>query len=202
MALFLAQSGTMNYKLILGSQSPRRQQLLRELGLSYTTRVISTEEKFPADLDVGDIAEYIARDKGKAHSSSIAPDELVITADTVVALDQQVLAKPKDLTDARAMLQQLSDQTHRVISGVCLTTRQGQHSFSDCTTVYFNRLTSAEIDYYVEQYQPLDKAGSYAIQEWIGMIGIRRIEGSYFNVVGLPVEKLYRALQEYSLIQA
>ena len=189
----------MNYKLILGSQSPRRQQLLQELGLSYTVRVISTDETYPPGLDAHEIAEYLAREKGKAHLVSLAQDELVITADTTVVLDQQVLNKPTDLPDAVRMLQQLSGQAHQVITGVCFTTTEGQKSFSDHTTVYFAKLTSEEIDHYVEKYRPLDKAGGYAIQEWIGMVGITRIEGSYFNVVGLPVEKCYRVLRSYRL---
>ena len=199
MVLYLALLKMMNYKLILGSQSPRRQQLLHDLGFSYSIRVISTGEEFPPSMPVADVAEYLAIEKGKAHLPSLAPNELVITADTTVVLDNDILNKPSDLPDAVRMLEQLSDRTHRVISGVCLTTTTSQQSFSDETTVIFNKLTTAEINYYVEKYRPLDKAGGYAIQEWIGMIGITSIEGSYFNVVGLPVERLYRTLQKYSL---
>lgn len=189
----------MNYSLILGSQSPRRQQLMEELGFSFTTRVISTEELFPSSLGVDQIAEYLAVEKGKAHLPSMRPHELVVTADTTVVLNQQVLNKPKDLPDAIHMLQQLSGCAHQVITGVCLTTLDGQQSFSDRTKVYFTKLMESEIDYYVKKFRPLDKAGGYAIQEWIGMIGINRIEGSYYNVVGLPVEKLYQALKDYNL---
>ncbi|MGD1893074.1 MAG: Maf family protein [Cyclobacteriaceae bacterium] len=189
----------MKYKLILGSQSPRRQQLLRDLGYSFTTRVISTDEVFPQDMPTNQVAEYLAQEKGKAHIKSIATNELVITADTTVVLGQQVLNKPADLTEAKEMLRLLSGKAHQVISGVCLTTQQEQLSFSDTTTVYLSALSSDEIDYYVNTYQPLDKAGGYAIQEWIGKTGISRIEGSFYNVVGLPTEKLYQALKEYSL---
>lgn len=199
MALYSVQFATMKYKLILGSQSPRRQQLLRDLGYSFTTRVISTDEVFPQDMPTNQVAEYLAQEKGKAHIKSIATNELVITADTTVVLGQQVLNKPADLTEAKEMLRLLSGKAHQVISGVCLTTQQEQLSFSDTTTVYLSALSSDEIDYYVNTYQPLDKAGGYAIQEWIGKTGISRIEGSFYNVVGLPTEKLYQALKEYSL---
>jgi septum formation protein len=189
----------MKYKLILGSQSPRRQQLLRDLGYLFTTRIISTDEDFPTDMPANRVAEYLAQEKGKAHLASVAPNELVITADTTVVLGQQVLNKPENLADAKEMLQLLSGQAHQVVSGVCLTTQQKRLSFSDSTTVYFRPLSSDEIDYYVNTYHPLDKAGGYAIQEWIGKAGISRIEGSYYNVVGLPTEKLYQALKKYSL---
>nr|WKN37656.1 Maf family nucleotide pyrophosphatase [Tunicatimonas sp. TK19036] len=189
----------MKYKLILGSQSPRRQQLLKDLGFSYTVRVISTEETFPSAMPVSNVAEYLAVEKGNAHISSLAADELVVTADTTVVLDNEILNKPQDLPDAARMLQKLSNRTHQVISGVCLSTKTSQQSFSDQTTVRFAKLTATEIDYYVNKFRPLDKAGGYAIQEWIGMIGITNIEGSYFTVMGLPVEKLYRALQTYQL---
>ena len=189
----------MKYKLILGSQSPRRQQLLSDLGYSFTTRVISTDEKFPTDMLASRVAEFLAQEKGKAHVALMGTDELVITADTTVVLGQQVLNKPGNLTEAKQMLGLLSGKAHQVVSGVCLTTHRGQRSFSDSTTVYFNPLSTEEIGYYVNVFQPLDKAGSYAIQEWIGKMGIARIEGSYYNVVGLPTEKLYQALKAYSL---
>jgi len=197
--LYSVQFATMKYKLILGSQSPRRQQLLRDLGYLFSTRVISIDEEFPADIPVNRVAEYLARKKGKAHIPSIVANELVITADTTVILNRQVLNKPDHLDKAKEMLHLLSGQAHQVVSGVCLTTQQKQLSFSDSTTVYFRPLSSEEIDYYVNASQPLDKAGGYAIQEWIGKVGITRIEGSYYNVVGLPTEKLFQALKSYSL---
>ena len=196
MALYLALSMTKNYKLILGSQSPRRHQIMQDLGISFTTRIISIDEHFPEDLAVNHIAEYLAQEKGKAHLSSLAYDELVITADTTVVVDEQVLNKPSNTTEAAAMLKQLSGRSHQVISGVCLTTQQWQRSFSEQTTVHFIPLTQEEVSFYIETYQPYDKAGGYAIQEWIGMIGISRIEGSYFNVVGLPVNRLYHELKQ------
>ncbi|WKN41980.1 Maf family nucleotide pyrophosphatase [Tunicatimonas pelagia] len=189
----------MNYKLILGSQSPRRQQLMQELGFIFTTRVISIDEDFPEDLAVEQVAEYLAIEKGKAHLDSIAADELVITADTTVVVGQEVLNKPLSAEEARTMLRKLSGCSHHVISGVCLTTQQWQRSFSEQTMVHFASLTAEEISFYVEKYQPLDKAGGYAIQEWIGMIGISGIEGSYFNVVGLPVHQLYQTLKKVIL---
>ncbi|MEO0331399.1 MAG: Maf family nucleotide pyrophosphatase [Bacteroidota bacterium] len=188
-----------NYKLILGSQSPRRQQLMQELGTPFTTRIISIDEQFLGYLTVDRIAEYLAQEKGKAHLDSLADDELVITADTTVVVDQQVLNKPKDAAEADVMLNQLSGRSHQVISGVCLTTQQWQRSFSEQTTVHFVSLTQKEVAFYIERYRPYDKAGGYAIQEWIGMIGISRIEGSYFNVVGLPVNRLYHELKQIGL---
>lgn len=185
----------MKYKLILGSQSPRRQQLMHELGFPCSTRVISIDEIFPSDLAAENVAEYLAVKKGKAHLDSLTSSELVVTADTTVIIEQDVLNKPQSVDEAQTMLQKLSGREHRVISGVCLTTLQWQHHFSEQTTVYFAPLTDSEISFYIEKYQPFDKAGGYAIQEWIGMIGITRIEGSYFNVVGLPVQRLYQELK-------
>ncbi len=195
-ALFSALFAMMNYKLILGSQSPRRQQLMHELGFAFTTRVISIEEHFPADLAIEQVARYLAIEKGKAHFNSLATDELVVTADTTVVVEQEVLNKPQSAEEAHIMLRKLSGRSHQVISGVCLTTQQWQSSFSEQTTVHFAPLTDEEISFYIEKYQPFDKAGGYAIQEWIGMIGIVRIVGSHFNVVGLPVHRLYQELKK------
>ena len=186
----------MKYKLILGSQSPRRQQLMHELGFPFSTRVISVDESFPANLTAENVAEYLATKKGKAHLNSLASGELVVTADTTVIIEQEVLNKPQSVEEAQTMLRKLSGRPHRVVSGVCLTTQQWQYHFSEQTTVHFALLTDSEISFYIEKYQPFDKAGGYAIQEWIGMIGITHIEGSYFNVVGLPVQRLYQELKK------
>ena len=185
-----------NYKLILASGSPRRQQLLREARLAFTTRVVPVDEDYPPDLNPERVAEYLSEKKGRAYQSLIQDDELVITADTTVVVDHEVLNKPADSAEAYRMLVILSGKAHQVITGVSLTRTASVHTFSDTTHVYFRELSEAEIRFYVEDFRPFDKAGGYAIQEWIGMIGIEKIEGSYFNVVGLPVEKLYRELSK------
>ncbi len=185
----------MNYKLILASNSPRRQQLLQQLGVRFTVKTKPVDEYYPDELPPEEVAEYLARKKGSAYQTDLSEDELIITADTVVVVDTTILNKPADDQQAKQMLTKLSGRSHQVITGVCLTTRQTQISCKDTTNVFFRKLTDPEIDYYICQYQPYDKAGGYAIQEWIGMVGITHIEGSYFNVVGLPVEKLYRQLR-------
>lgn len=186
----------MKYKLILASNSPRRQQLLRELGLNYDIKTKIVDEVFPEDMPASEVAEYLAKKKGSAYQSDLSDNELVITADTTVVTGTTILNKPADEEEAKYMLELLSGKSHQVITGVCLTTQQSQISFRDTTTVFFRTLTEKEIEYYIRQYQPFDKAGGYAIQEWIGMTGIVKIEGSYFNVVGLPVEKLYKFLRD------
>ena len=183
-----------NYNIILASQSPRRQQLLQDLGIAFSLRSIPVDEDYPATLAPEQVALFLAEKKGKVYQSGLSVDELVVTADTTVVVEDTVLNKPANASEATAMLTQLSGKVHQVITGVCLTTADRVSSFSDTTRVFFRTLRLTEIDYYVTHYKPYDKAGGYAIQEWIGMIGIEKIEGSYFNVVGLPVEKLYRAL--------
>ena len=186
-----------NYKLILASNSPRRRELLAGLGLEFEVRVLSgIDESYPADLSGGDIPLYISREKAAAYRSSLAVDELIITADTIVWLDGKVLEKPTDEADAHRMLHALSGKTHQVFTGVCLTTTERQVAFSCRTDVTFCTLTDEEIDYYVSHYRPLDKAGAYGVQEWIGYVGVEHIEGSFFNVVGLPVQRLYQALKQ------
>ncbi|WP_277484161.1 Maf family nucleotide pyrophosphatase [Catalinimonas alkaloidigena] len=185
-----------DYKLILASNSPRRQQLLSELGLKFQLRSLEVEESFPAELEVDKVAEYLAIKKGRAHQKTMEADEIIITADTTVVVGQSVLNKPADEKEAFQMLQQLSDTTHQVITGVCLTLAEQHQSFRDITSVTFRKLDEEEINHYIKHYHPFDKAGGYAIQEWIGMIGITHIDGSYFNVVGLPSEKLYGKLKK------
>lgn len=195
MVFYLALSMKKNSKLILASNSPRRQQLLSELGLKFQIRTLEVEESYPDDLEVGKVAEYLAIKKGKAHQNIMESGEIIITADTTVVIEESVLNKPADTQEAFQMLKQLSGNTHQVITGVCLTLAEQQQSFRDITQVTFRELEDDEINYYISQYHPFDKAGGYAIQEWIGMVGITHIEGSYFNVVGLPVEKLYSKLK-------
>ena len=185
------------YKLILASNSPRRRELLGGLGMDFEVRVLpGIDESYPEELQGGDIPLFISKEKANAYVNSLADNELLITADTIVWLDGEVLEKPTDEADARRMLHELSGQTHQVFTGVCLTTRAKQVAFSCRSDVTFCPLTDDEIDYYVSHYHPLDKAGAYGVQEWIGYVGVERIEGSFFNVVGLPVQRLYQALKQ------
>ena len=185
------------YHIILASNSPRRRELLSGLGVDYEVRTLpGVDESYPDTLSGEDIPVYISREKAAAYLSSIAPDELIITADTIVWLDGRVLGKPADEADACRMLRELSGRTHRVITGVTLSTAAFQKSFAVTSEVEFAPLTEEEITYYVDHYRPLDKAGAYGVQEWIGFIGVRRLSGSYFNVMGLPIQRLYQELKE------
>lgn len=185
-----------HYHIILASNSPRRRELLGGLGLDYEVRVLpDIAESYPSDLSVEQIAEYIAREKADAYRKLMAPNDLIITADTIVVVDGEVMGKPVDADDARRMLNSLSAKTHQVITGVCLLTATKQRLFSVVTDVTFKQLSNEEIDYYIEHYRPFDKAGAYGIQEWIGYVGVTAIKGSYFNVMGLPVQRIYDELQ-------
>ena len=184
-------------RLILSSNSPRRRQLLAGLGLPFEVRVLpDIDESYPDDLAVADIPVFIAREKAQAYLPLIQPDELVITADTVVVLDNRILGKPADAQEAAEMLRDLSGRTHRVITGVCITGKDVQRAFAVVSNVTFKQLEEKEITYYVEHYKPFDKAGAYGIQEWIGYIGVTGLEGSYFNVMGLPVQRIYEELKK------
>lgn len=184
------------YHIILASNSPRRKDLLAGLDIPFDVRVIDgIDESFPQDLLTKDIAGYIAKKKADAYQQAMAADELIITADTIVILGQKVMGKPKDAAEAVEMLHELSGNTHQVITGVCLTTKEKQVCFSVETDVTFKTLTDEEIHYYVEHYRPFDKAGAYGIQEWIGHVGVTGMNGSYFNVMGLPVQRIYEALK-------
>lgn len=187
----------MNYKLILASNSPRRRELLAGLDLDFEVRVLpGIDESYPETLEGGDIPLYIAKEKAQAYVSQLADDELLITADTIVWLQGKVLEKPVDEADACRMLRQLSGNTHQVYTGVCLTTRDKQVAFACCTDVTFAELTDEEILHYVRHYRPFDKAGSYGVQEWIGYVAVENIQGSFYNVMGLPVQRLYQALKQ------
>ena len=187
-----------NYQIILASNSPRRKELLGGLGLSYEVKTLpNIDESFPEGLPGEEIPIYISREKAEAYRSLMKKNELIITADTIVWLEGQVLGKPKDAADARRMLHLLSGRTHQVITGVCITTLTAQRSFSTSTDVTFANLSDEEIDYYVDHYKPMDKAGAYGIQEWIGFVGVEHIDGSYFNVMGLPVQRLYKELKAF-----
>ncbi|WP_455666352.1 Maf-like protein [Phocaeicola sp.] len=185
------------YRVILASNSPRRKELLSGLGIDYEVKTLpGIEESYPDTLKGEEIPLYIASEKADAYRDSMQPDELIITADTIVWLDGVVMGKPKDEEDARNMLRRLSGKTHQVMTGVCLTTTGFRKSFSTVTDVTFTDLTEEEIHYYVEHYKPMDKAGAYGIQEWIGFVGVQSIAGSYFNVMGLPVQRLYKELKK------
>lgn len=192
----------MKYKLILASNSPRRRELLAGLDLEFEVRVLpGIDESYPETLEGGDIPLYIAKEKAQAYVSQLADDELLITADTIVWLDGKVLEKPADEADACRMLRQLSGNTHQVYTGVCLTTRGRQVAFACCTDVTFAELSDEEILHYVRRYRPFDKAGAYGVQEWIGYVAVESIQGSFYNVMGLPVQRLYQALKQNFNIQ-
>lgn len=185
------------YKVILASNSPRRKELLSGLGLEYEVKVMpGIDETYPDTLPTEEVPVYIAREKAEAYRKSIAEDELIITADTVVCIDGEVLGKPADAAEAHDMLRKLAGRTHLVITGVCLTTSQFQKSFASVTEVTFDKLTDDEISFYVDKYRPFDKAGAYGVQEWIGYVGVTGMNGSFYNVMGLPVQRLYQELKK------
>lgn len=184
----------------MASASPRRRELLSGLDIPFEVKVLPAVcEDYPDTLPKEDVALFIAKEKASAYSVTF--DELLITADTVVVVDDEILGKPRDAEEAHAMLRALSGKTHRVISGVCLTTQTEQRAFAVTTNVTFKELSDEEIDYYVTHYSPLDKAGAYGIQEWIGYTAVTGIEGSYFNVVGLPVQRIADELKKMNVVE-
>lgn len=184
------------YQVILASNSPRRRELLSGLDIDYTVRVMDDiDESYPDNLLCADIPCYISRKKAEAYKQQMRQDELIITADTVVCVGDTILGKPKDADDAAAMLRLLSGKTHQVITGVTLLTSEQEKTFSVVSDVTFDDLSDEEIEYYVTKYRPFDKAGAYGIQEWIGYVGVTSLKGSYFNVMGLPVQRLYNELK-------
>lgn len=185
------------YHIVLASNSPRRRELLSGLGIVYEVKTLpDINESYPETLVGEEIPLYISQEKAAAYRRVMQPDDLIITADTIVWLDGRVLGKPHDAAQACEMLRVLSGREHQVITGVTLTTRDFTKSFAVTSEVEFAALSQEEIDYYVENYHPLDKAGAYGVQEWIGFIGVRRLSGSYFNVMGLPVQRLYQELKK------
>lgn len=185
-------------KIILASNSPRRRELLAGLDISFEVKVIpGIDESYPEDLPAVEVPQYISKAKADAYLGMIDNETMVITADTVVVLDDEILGKPVDDDDARRILHKLSGKTHQVITGVCLTSLDKQRVFAVTTGVTFKQFTEQEIDYYVSHYHPLDKAGAYGIQEWIGHIGVTALNGSYFNVMGLPVQRIYMEMQDF-----
>ncbi len=186
-----------HYNIILASKSPRRQHMLKDLGLNFEVRIKETEETYPSEMEVEEIPVYLAEQKALAFKDEIKDNDLIITADTIVALGEEVLGKPNDREHAKEMLNKLSGTSHRVISGVSLYSKEKLISFNCITNVFFKPLKEEEISYYLDTYKPFDKAGAYGIQEWIGYIGVERVEGSFYNVVGLPIQQLYKHLTEF-----
>ncbi len=187
-----------NYKVLLASNSPRRKELLQGIDIDFEIKVLpDIDESYPATLPVEEVAEFIAEKKASSYTNNLKEDELLITADSVVILDGAIFGKPNNKEEANAMLTALSGKAHRVISGVCLATLEKQISFSVTSEVLFSELSNEEIEYYINRYSPFDKAGSYGIQEWIGYIGVEHLSGSYFNIMGLPIQRLYRELKNF-----
>lgn len=187
-----------DYKVLLASNSPRREELLRGIDIDFEIKVLpNIDESYPMDLPSEEVAEFVSVKKASSYINNLQKDELMITADTVVILDNKIYGKPVNKEEAKKMLSDLSGKTHHVISGVCLTSTIKQSSFSVVSKVVFSILTNEEIEYYIERYAPFDKAGSYGVQEWIGYIGVEHINGSYFNIMGLPIQRLYRELLSF-----
>ena len=183
--------------IILGSQSPRRRELMAGLDIAFSCVTIDADESYPADLQAGDIPLYISRAKAREYACELQEDDLLITSDTIVWFNGEMLGKPKDETDAKAMLARLSGQTHEVYTAVCFADMSGElETLVDCTKVTFKTLSEEEINYYVTKYHPLDKAGAYGVQEWIGYVGVTKMEGSYFNVMGFPICRVYETLRK------
>ena len=186
-----------NYSIILGSQSPRRKELFAGLNLPFRVEVREIDENFPAEMSAFEVPEFLSIQKAIPFKNDFKKDDLLITSDTIVLIDNKILGKPLDYKHAFEMLQLLSGRKHMVITGVCITSADKQVTFSDRTDVFFKSLIANEIDYYLTHYQPYDKAGSYGVQEWIGYVAIEKIEGSYFNVMGLSIQRLYEELLKF-----
>ena len=181
-------------KIILASQSPRRQELLKQLGVEFDVQVLSIDETYPSDLSPYDVPEYLARLKSEEFNAQKHEETCIITSDTVVIYDSKILGKPKDEKDALDMILKLSNKEHQVVTGVCLQFHDRIKSFSSISKVEFETISEAEADYYINNFKPLDKAGSYGIQEWIGQARIKKIDGCYYNIMGLPLNALYNSL--------
>ncbi|WP_165023775.1 Maf-like protein [Dysgonomonas sp. ZJ279] len=186
------------YQVILASNSPRRKELLSGLDINYTIKILpDIDESYPDNIKKEDVAIYIAKKKANAYFDCLKDNTVLITADTIVLLDGKVYGKPIDEEEAKQMLRELSGKTHQVITGVCITTKEKQHTFGVSSEVRFALIEESEIEYYVTKYKPLDKAGAYGVQEWIGYIAVEYISGSYFNIMGLPVQRLYQELKKW-----
>lgn len=184
------------YRIVLASNSPRRKELLTRLGIPFEVRVMQDiDESYPETIPVNEVALHIAGKKADAYREVMGEDELIITADTVVIVGEEILGKPTDAADAARMLRALSGRTHQVTTGVCMVARDQDRRFSVTTDVTFKQLTPEEISYYIDTFKPYDKAGAYGIQEWIGCIGVTGLNGSYYNVMGLPIQRIYQVLK-------
>ena len=189
------------YNIILASNSPRRKELLSRLGVPFEVRVLKDiDESYPEATPVSEVAQYIAGKKADVYRLVMGDDELIITADTVVIVGNEILGKPADADDAARMLRALSGRTHQVTTGVCMVAKDQDRRFSVTTDVTFKQLTDEEISYYVQTYKPYDKAGAYGIQEWIGCIGVTGLSGSYYNVMGLPIQRIYQVLKSLGVM--
>lgn len=186
-----------NYNIILASGSPRRQQFFQDLNLNFEIRLKDVEEIYPEELKAGAITDFLAELKAEAFDNELSDNDILITSDTLVWHENKALGKPKDYDDAFRMIQSLSGKTHEVITSVCIKTNSKKDIFHEVTQVTFNQLSDEEIAYYLDNYKPFDKAGAYGIQEWIGLVAIANINGSYANVVGLPVDKVYQHLKSF-----
>ncbi len=187
-----------SYRIVLASNSPRRKELLSGIDVDYEIFTLpEVDESYPETLPTEEVAQFLSQKKAAAYAHLFDEDTLLITADTVVVLNDKILGKPRDKEEAKRMLRMLSAQTHLVVTGVCLTTKDKQHCFSETAKVTFGSLSDEEINYYVEKYLPMDKAGAYGVQEWIGYVAVKKIEGSYFNVMGLPIYEVYQAIKSF-----
>lgn len=185
------------YQIILGSNSPRRQELLKSLGFNFLIKPINVEETFPIDLLAEEIPLYLAEKKADAYEDDLKENEILITSDTIVWCEGKVFNKPANFIEGKKMLETLSGKMHEVFTGVCLKSENKQTTFYDVSKVYFKKLKPEEIEYYLTNYSPYDKAGGYGVQDWLGYIGIDKIEGSFYNVMGLPVKELYEELIKF-----
>lgn len=186
-----------NYNIILASGSPRRQQFLKDLGLNFTVRSIGVEEIYPKYLHGNEITSFLAQLKADAYEKTLNENDILITADTVVRFNGRIFGKPKDADDAKKMLTELSNNEHEVITSICIKTNESTKIINDTTVVHLEKLSEEEIEFYINKYAPYDKAGSYGIQEWLGYIAVKKIEGSFFNVMGFPVHKFYKEMMKF-----
>lgn len=184
-------------KIILASKSPRRSQLLREAGFKFDIQTRDIEETYPSTLPAEDVAEFLAEKKAEGVKDFITDDEIILTSDTTVVMGNTIFGKPKDARDAFDILKTLSGKSHKVITGVCLLSKDKKRIFKGVSTVYFDKLSDKEINYYIDNYKPYDKAGAYAIQEWIGLCKVKKVKGTYSNIVGLPMRKVYKELMKF-----
>ena len=185
------------YNFILGSNSPRRSQILKEMGLDFKIIASNIDETIPKGIKNKNVPIYLAKEKANFLFKELNENEILITADTIVLMNDEIITKPSNKKDAKDILQKISNNKHEVITGICITSDSNQHSFSSKTEVFFNKISDSEIEYYLEKFKPYDKAGSYGIQEWLGLISVRKIIGSYTNVVGLPSSELYQELNKF-----